>query len=41
MEATLAIQSNPENSTDEGKAEKIMKILKRNVTLHTENENKE
>ena len=31
----------PENKTDEVKVENITTILKRNVTLHTENKNKE
>ena len=36
-----AIQFNPENSTDAAKVEKIMTILNRNVTFHSENKNKE
>ena len=41
VEGILAIQFNPENSNDEVIEEKVMTILRRNVTLHSENENKE
>ena len=41
VKGILAIQFNPENSNDEVEEEKVMTILRRNVTLHSENEHKE